>query len=99
MPPFVVVLHSEVPNDGKQLAFPLKVELGFELFSQRWEVSVLALPYHWTHFPKRVRLACEEYSTVLLNTVILVCKERTMNNSHNFYSSRYIYINWTVRIG
>ena len=57
---------------------------------------VLALPYHGPHvltrrqifYPlsKCVWLAWDKYGTVLLNPVILVGRERTLNNSHNFYS-------------
>ena len=36
----VMVLYHELPITGKQLpAFPHKVKLGFELWSQRWEAS------------------------------------------------------------
>ena len=40
----VKVLYYKLPTNGKQL--PLEVRPGFELWSQRWEASVLQLLHY-----------------------------------------------------
>ena len=55
----VKVLYCKPPTNSKQRpAFPLQVGLGFELWSQRWEVRVLPL-CHLGPWPLKVRQSQE----------------------------------------